>query len=168
MFFPLVTPTALLLLFFVPFSFSKFLKLTLERLLYLTLKFRWLLRIKIKLKRVTMKESLYIRFLHVEEGVPVSELMKRFPGYSRATIFRYMKRPVNSPFNKRRLKKGRPKKLSIRDEQNIVRQISRMRSKIGPFILKRLARESGMAEDVSTSTISRVLTKYGFRYLHSR
>ena len=44
---------------------------------------------KIKLKRVTMKESLYIRFLHVEKGVPVSELMKRFPGYSRATIFRY-------------------------------------------------------------------------------
>ena len=63
--------------------------MTLERLLYLTLKFRWLLRMKIKLKRVTMKESLYIRFLHVEKGVPVSELMKHFPGYSRATIFRY-------------------------------------------------------------------------------
>ena len=109
-----------------------------------------------------MKESLYIRFLHVEEGVPVSELMKRFPGYSRATIFRYMERPINSPFNKRRLKKGIPKKLSIRDEQNIVRQISRMRSKIGPFILKRLASESGMAEDVSMSTISRVLESMAF------
>ena len=41
-----VMPTALLLLFFVPF-FSKFLKFTFERLLYLTLKFRRPLRIKI-------------------------------------------------------------------------------------------------------------------------
>ena len=66
---------------------------------------------KNKLKRVTMEESLYMRFLYVEKGVPVSELMKRFPGYSRATIFRHVKRPVNRPFDKRQLNKGRPKKL---------------------------------------------------------
>ena len=123
---------------------------------------------KNKLKRVTMEESLYMRFLYVEKGVPVFDLMKRFPGYSRATIFRHVKRPVNRPFDKRKLNKGRPKKLSLRDERNIVRQISRMRSKIGPFTLKKLAREAGIAEDVSMSTISRVLRKHGFRYLHSR
>ena len=100
-----------------------------------------------------MEESLYMRFLYVEKGVFVSELMKRFPGYSRATMFRHMKRPVNRPFDKRRLRKRRPKKLSIRDERNIVRQISRMRSKIGPFILKRLVRKAGIAKDVSMSTI---------------
>ena len=115
-----------------------------------------------------MKESLYMRFLYVEKDVPVSELMKRFPGYSGATIFRHVKRPVNRPFDKRKLNKRRPKKLSQRDEQNIVRQISRTRSKIGPFTLKRLAREAGIAEDVSMSTISRVLRKHGFQYLHLR
>ena len=104
---------------------------------------------KNKLKRVTMVESLYMIFLYFEKGVTGSELMKRIPGYSRATIFRHVKRPVNTPFNKRKLKKERPKKLSLRDERSIVRQISRMRSKIGPFTLKRFAGEAGIAEDVS-------------------
>ena len=63
-------------------------------------------RNKNTLKRVTVEESLYMRFLYVEKGVPVSELMKRFPGY----------RPVNRPFDKRKLNKGRPKKFSLRDE----------------------------------------------------
>ena len=36
-----------------------------------------------------MEESLYMRFLYVEKGVPVSELMKLSPGYIRATIFRH-------------------------------------------------------------------------------
>ena len=123
---------------------------------------------KNKLKRVKVEESLDMRFLYVEKGVPVSELMKCFPGYSRATIFRHVKRPVNRQFDKRKINKGRPKKLSPRDDRNIVRQISRMRSKIGPSTLKRLFHKAGIAEDVSLSSISRVLRKHGFRYLHSR
>ena len=49
-----------------------------------------------------------------------------------------------------------------------MRQVSRMRSKIGPFTLKRLAHEAGIAGNVSMSTISRALRKHGFQYLHSR
>ena len=45
--------------------------------------------------KLTIEESLYMRFLYVEKGVPNSELMKRFPDYSCATIFRHVKRPVN-------------------------------------------------------------------------
>ena len=109
-----------------------------------------------------------MRFLYVEKDVPVSELMKSFPGCSRATVFRHVKRPVNRPFDKGKLNKGRPKKLSLMDERSIVRYISWMRSKIGPFTLKRLVREANIAKDVSMSTISRVLRKHGFRYLNSR
>ena len=58
-----------------------------------------------------LKESNNGRISLFEKGVPVSELMKRFPGYSRATTFRHVKRPVNRPFDKRKLNKGRPKKL---------------------------------------------------------
>ena len=53
-------------------------------------------------------------------------------------------------------------KKSIRGDQK------NFHKKIGPFTLKRLARKAGIAEDVSMSTISRVLWKHGFRYLHSR
>ena len=49
---------------------------------------------KNKLKRVKMEESLYMRFLYVEKGVLVSELIKHFPDYSRATIVTHVKRPV--------------------------------------------------------------------------
>ena len=41
-----------------------------------------------------MEEPLHMRILSVEKGVPVFELMKGFPGYSCAAIFRHMKRPV--------------------------------------------------------------------------
>ena len=61
---------------------------------------------KNKLKRVTVEEYLYMRFLYIEKGVPVSEFMKRFPGY----------RTANRLFDKRKLNKGRPKKFSLRDE----------------------------------------------------
>ena len=71
---------------------------------------------KIKLKRVTMAESLCMRFLYIEKGVPAFELMKRFPGYSRATKFRHVKRPVNRLFDKQKLNKGKPKKRSLRDD----------------------------------------------------
>ena len=67
-----------------------------------------------------MEESLYMRFLYIEKGARVSELMKCVLDYSCATIFRPVKRPVNRPFNKRNLYNERPKKLSLRDEQNIV------------------------------------------------
>ena len=106
--------------------------------------------------------------MYVEKGLLVSELVKRFPGYSHATVFRQVKRPVNIPFDKRKLNKGTQKKLSLRHKRNTVRQISRMRSKIRPLTLKRLACEAGIAEDVSMSTISRVLRKHGFLYLRSR
>ena len=115
-----------------------------------------------------MAESLYMIFLYVEKGVPVSELIKHFPGYSRATIFRHAKRPINRPFDKPKLKDGETKKLSLRNARNIMRQVSRMKSKTGPFTFKRLARNAGIAEDVSMPAISRVLRKHGFRYLYSR
>ena len=62
-----------------------------------------------KFKRVTIEESLYMIFLYVEKGVPVSELIKHFPGYSRATIFRHVKRPINRPFDKPKFNMGRQK-----------------------------------------------------------
>ena len=62
-----------------------------------------------------MEESLDIRFLYVEKGVPVSELMKCFPGYIPATIFRHVKRPANRPFDKQKINKGRSKKLSLKN-----------------------------------------------------
>lgn len=120
------------------------------------------------MNRVTAQESTYMRLFYREGGTSVSELAKRFPAYSRATIYRHVKRDIEQPFDKRKLNRGRPRKLSLRDERNLLRHINRLRGSIGSFTLKRLAREAGIDPTISMSTISRALRKSGYRYLHSR
>lgn len=121
-----------------------------------------------KQNRVTLEESLYMRFLYREQEVSVNELRRRFPDYSRATIFRHVRKDIKRPFDRRKLNKGRPRKLTIRDERNLLRHIKRLRLNVGPFTLRRLAREAGIDERISMATVSRVLRKNGFHYLHSR
>ena len=117
---------------------------------------------------MTVQESMYIQFLYKEKGIRIKDLMRQYPAYSRATIYRHVKRDVRLPFDKRKLNSGRPRKLSIRDERNLLRHLKRLRVSIGPFTLKKLAREAGIDPRISMSTISRALRKHGYRYLHSR
>lgn len=121
-----------------------------------------------KQSKVSIADSLYMRFLYVELKMPVSRIMKKFPKYSRATVFRHVKRPLNRPHDKRKLNPGRPRRLTPRDERNLIRHIKRMRSTIGPFTLRRLAVEAGIDQTVSMATVGRVMRRHGYRYLHSR
>ncbi len=61
--------------------------------------------------------SIYMRYLFQDKGLRGNELLKRFPKYSKATIYRHAKLPINdvATFDKRKHNKGRPRKLSIRD-----------------------------------------------------
>lgn len=118
--------------------------------------------------RVTIEDSLYMRMLYQENGVPVKELCQRFPTYSRATIFRHVKRPLERPFDRRKLNEGRPRKLTLRDERNIVRHVNRLRKVIGPFTVRKIAREAGISKNISVSTVTRVLKRHGYKFLHSR
>ena len=50
-----------------------------------------------------------------------NKLLKRFPKYSKATIYKHAKLPNHkvATFDKPKHNKGRPRKLSIREERNI-------------------------------------------------
>ena len=110
-----------------------------------------------------------MRLMYVELKIPVAKIMLRFPRYSRATVFRHVKRPIKREFDKRKNNPGRPRKLTERDERNLIRHIHRLRHSIGPFTLRKLALEAGIQDEhVSMSTIGRVLRKHGYRYRHSR
>ena len=70
---------------------------------------------------VPKETSIYMRYLFQDKGLRGNELLKRFPKYSKATIYRHAKLPINdvATFDKGKHGKGRPRKLSIRDESNV-------------------------------------------------
>lgn len=113
--------------------------------------------------------SIYMRYLHQEKHLTGDKILERFPQYSRATIFRHIKKPVNEKvFDKRVNNPGRPRKLSVRDERCIVRAVLRLRRLYGSFTAKRLRTEAGISPDISVWTIRRVLNRNGYSYLQSR
>jgi hypothetical protein len=61
---------------------------------------------------VPKETSIYMRYLFQDKGLRGNELLKRFPKYSKATIYRHAKLPINevATFDKRKHNKGRPKK----------------------------------------------------------
>ena len=51
-------------------------------------------------------------------------LLDKFPQYSKASIYRHAKRPIDEEkFDKRSLNRGRPASLSERDKRNILHQV---------------------------------------------
>ena len=80
-----------------------------------------------------------------------------------------MKKPIDhNVFDRRVNNPGRPKKLTERDERNIIPAVHRLRISIGFFTAKRLRTEAGILVTTSMWTIRRVLNRHGYRYLQSR
>ena len=92
-----------------------------------------------------------------------------FPQYSRSAIYKHAKKPLNSEpvFDKRKLNKGRPRKLSVQDERSIIRAVLKLREEVGWFTSKRVQLESGV-KYVCNRQIRNVMHKAGYRYLTSR
>ena len=63
---------------------------------------------------ISKELSIYLRFLHQENGVSIKELRKRYPYLSQATLYRHAKynvpMSVKSKIPSKR--RGRPKKLT--------------------------------------------------------
>lgn len=114
--------------------------------------------------------SVYMQYLYQDKGVRGSALLQRFPEYSKATIYRHAKLPMGDQkvYDRRKLNKGRPRKLTERDERNLIRQLHRCRKLFGSFTASRLRTEAGIPPTVSVWTIRRVLQKHGYKFLQSR
>ena len=121
-------------------------------------------------KFVPKETSIYMRFMYQENHVRGRKLLEAFPSYSRATIYRHAKLSIDEEdnFDKCRQNEGRPRKLTVRDERNLVREFRKCRATIGSFSASRLRTVAGISPDVSLWTIRRALKRQGYRYLHSR
>lgn len=108
-----------------------------------------------------------MRLLYQEVKLSVPQIAKKFPQYSRATIYRHINRPLTERTDRRSSNTGRPSKLTERDHRQLLRKIPQLRKKLGTFTIKRLQLEAGV-NNVSTHTVRRVLHKAGYRYLQSR
>ena len=89
---------------------------------------------------VPKETSIYMRYLFQDKGLRGNELLKRFPKYSKATIYRHTTQPIDevTSFDKRKHNKGRPRKLSIREERNIMRHLRICRTTVRSFSASRL------------------------------
>ena len=126
---------------------------------------------KFKRSRVHLEVSIHWRYLHQDQEKTWKEIarMKDYKKYSKATICRHMKKPINDTvIDKRRNNKGRPRKLTARDKRNILRQVEILRRDYGYFTTKRLKVFAGVSPEISDETVRRVLRDAGFKYTHSR
>ena len=121
-----------------------------------------------KQQKVSTRASMYMRFLHQEAGVTVKEIKRRFPQYKVRSIYRHAKsKQTLDPTDQRKTNKGRPRKLTVRDERAMIRAVHRLRKETSSFTAKR-AQEEAQLTHVSAKTFRRALVRHGYRYLQSR
>ena len=122
---------------------------------------------KTKTKVIDKQTSIYLRYLHQEGGVSKAELARRYPQHATRSIYRHATKDINEKPDKRKHNRGRPKKLSDRDERVIINTMKNLRTNVASFTAKKIQEEANVT-NVSTKTIHRVLHKNGYHYLHSR
>jgi len=120
-----------------------------------------------KHKKMDLKTSMYIRVLHQEAGITGKALCKKFPNYSKRTVYRHATATTITTEDGRRNNRGRPKKLTDRDQRDIFRTLHKLRNEKATFSAKKIQDEAKL-HHVSTKTIHRALRKKNYYYRQSR
>ena len=94
--------------------------------------------------------------------------MKRYPQYSKATIYRHATKLVQILPAKAPHRRGRPSKLANRDKRQILREIKKLRATVGSFAKKWLREAAALQTGLSDETVRRFLHSQRYRYYHSR
>ena len=116
-------------------------------------------------KKMPMEVAVHLKYLHQDGGVSGRDLVKRYPQYSKSSIYRHMKRPIGvNTGDRRRFNKGRPRKLDEREERLLVRQVPLLRKELqGCMTIHDMKEAAGVKKSVSDTTVGRCLNKAGYR-----
>ena len=121
--------------------------------------------------KVTVEHSAQMAAMR-EAGIKLPKIVEKFKElYSRASIYRHANIPLGQPSrsDRRRENKGRPRKLTERDERRVIRSIDKLREEEGSFTSKRIASHAGLATArICNRTIRRCLNRHGYGYRQSR
>ena len=121
--------------------------------------------------------------MHNKIGVSIRQLARDITQFSLATIFRHAKKnlqhmsvPIrgteqNNNKTKQEVKKktgrGRPRKVSNRDERNILRSLHKLRELDGACTSKKVQLDAGVTH-IANRTVRHFLNKNGYSYLQAR
>ena len=119
-----------------------------------------------KTEKIPKETSLYFRVLHQEGKISFAEIKRRYPQYALRSIHRHCKKSVRQ-FDRRSENKGRPAKLSARDERTVIRSLRSLRTERSSFTANKVQEVTGLRH-VSNRTIRRCLNKHGYHYRQSR
>ena len=122
-------------------------------------------------KKIDVRSSLYMKMLHQEMGIKKSVIAQRFKHFAKRSVYRHaagdiLQKRGNAASHQGK-PRGRPKKLSDRDERLIVNSLKKLRKEQASFTAKKI-QDNCQLTHVSTKSVHRTLHKYGYRYLQSR
>ena len=125
---------------------------------------------KQKSERMSIQLSSYVYLLHNELGESIRKINKRYPQFSKNTIWRHATKDPSKVDDKVKTGKprGRPRKISDRDERQIIRTLKHVRkTNGGKFTAKRIQYLSGINK-VSLRSVRKVLNKHGYAFRPAR
>ena len=109
-----------------------------------------------------------MRFLRSNAKIPYRELIAKYK-ISRSTLYRIDKEDSTAQKHVVIRRRGRPRKLSTRDERQIIRHMKGLRHREGQLTSKRLMEDTGIDKaNVSDRTVRRILNRNGYHYLQPR
>ena len=92
------------------------------------------------LTKIPSHVSFRFRYIFQDKGIRGKEWLELYSEYSRTNLYRHAVKSIDSTqvVDKRKFNKDRPKKVSLREERIILREISKLREEFGSFVIKRL------------------------------
>ena len=92
------------------------------------------------LTKIPPHMSLRLRYLFQDKSVRGKELLKLYSEYSRTSLYQHAVKSIDSTqvADKGNFIKGRPEKLSLKEERIILQEICKLREEFGSFAIKRL------------------------------
>lgn len=124
---------------------------------------------KMPYKKMPLVVSVQLRVLHQECGIGVSKLHKRFPMYSKTSIYRHMKKPIgDAELDKRHNNKGAPRKLVVRNDRALTRSMKKLMDSVGTFHSTELQEDAGLVATCSNRTVRRHLKRKGYGFYQCR
>ena len=116
-------------------------------------------------KRIDNETRARVHYFHRVQGLSTRETAKLCQ-ISSASVGRICQEKAKPTEEKVFRPRGRARKLTERQERQVIRALFKLRQTEGNFTTKRIMQLAGISETlVSTKTIHRILHRHGFHYL---
>ena len=112
---------------------------------------------------------MHLRYLFQDKKLPLKAIYKKYPKIAPSTIRHHVRKPIGKcAADGRSSNKGRPKKLSPRDERAVETSLLKLRAEnSGSLFSTDIQTDAGL-QHVSNSTIRRVIANKGYKCTQCR